>query len=88
MEIIVPEDYMGDIMGDINKKRGKILGMEPIKDKQKIIAEAPLVEMAKYATELRSMTQARGEFTMEFTRYEEVPAQLSEKIIESAQEEE
>lgn len=88
VEIIVPEDYMGDIMGDINKKRGKILGMEPIKDKQKIIAEAPLVEMAKYATELRSMTQARGEFTMEFTRYEEVPAQLSEKIIESAQEEE
>ncbi len=88
VEIVVPEDYMGDIMGDINKKRGKILGMEPIKGKQKIIAEAPLVEMAKYATELRSMTQARGEFMMEFTRYEEVPAQFSEKIIESAQEEE
>jgi elongation factor G len=87
IEIIVPEDYMGDIMGDINKKRGKILGMEPLKGKQKIIAEAPLAEMSKYATELRSMTQARGDFMMEFARYEEVPGQLSEKIIESSQKE-
>ncbi len=84
IEIMVPEEYMGDIMGDLNKKRGRILGMEPMDGQQKILAEAPLVELSKYATELRSMTQARGEFTMEFARYEEVPSVLSEKIIEEA----
>lgn len=87
VEIIVPESYMGDIMGDIHKKRGRVLGMEPLNRKQKIIAEVPLAEMAKYATELRSMTQARGEFTMEFTRYEEVPSHLSGKIIEEIKKE-
>lgn len=87
VEICIPNEYMGDIMGDINKKRGRILGMEPMNGKQKIIAEVPLVELSKYATELRSITQARGEFTMEFSRYEEVPEQLSLKIIENAQKE-
>ncbi|QXM07272.1 elongation factor G [Crassaminicella indica] len=83
VEIIIPEDYMGDIMGDMNKRRGRILGMEPIGDgNQKVIAEAPQAELFKYATDLRSMTQARGSFTMEFARYEEVPAHLSPKIIE------
>ncbi|MFZ7133002.1 MAG: elongation factor G [Eubacteriales bacterium] len=82
VEIVVPEEYMGDVMGDLNKKRGRILGMEPVKgNKQKIIAEAPLAEMFKYATELRSMTQARGEFIMDFVRYDEVPAMISEKVI-------
>ncbi|MCT4618532.1 MAG: elongation factor G [Marinisporobacter sp.] len=84
VEIIIPEDYMGDIMGDMNKRRGRILGMEPTGDrKQKVIAEAPQAELFKYATDLRSMTQARGSFTMEFTRYEEVPAHMSPKIIEA-----
>lgn len=87
VEITVPESYMGDIMGDLNKKRGRVLGMEPLNGKQKIIAEAPLAEMAKYATELRSMTQARGEFTMKFARYEEVPSYLSGKIIEDTKKE-
>ncbi len=82
IEITVPEYYTGDILGDINKKRGHIIGMEPGKeDKQKIIAEVPLSEMSKYATELRSMTQAKGEFSMEYIRYEEVPTAISEKIL-------
>ncbi|WP_129599899.1 elongation factor G [Anaerophilus nitritogenes] len=84
VEIIVPEDYMGDIMGDMNKRRGRILGMEPLEDgSQKVIAEAPQAELFKYAIDLRSMTQARGSFTMEFTRYDEVPGQLTPKIIEA-----
>ncbi|MBF7096419.1 elongation factor G [Alkalibacter mobilis] len=88
VEITVPDDYMGDIMGDLNKKRGRILGMEPTENgKQKIIAEAPYAEMFKYATELRSMTHARGDFSMEFTRYEELPTQFADKVIEKAHEE-
>ncbi|QSX07913.1 elongation factor G [Alkalibacter rhizosphaerae] len=88
VEIVVPEDYMGDIMGDLNKKRGRILGMEPMEGgKQKILAEAPFAEMFKYATELRSMTQARGDFSMEFARYEELPGSLAEKVIAKAEEE-
>lgn len=84
VEVLVPDEYMGDIIGDLNKKRGRILGMEPCGKQQKVSAEAPLAEMFKYATDLRSMTQARGSFTMEFERYEEVPAQAAQKIIEAA----
>ncbi|HHY91460.1 MAG TPA: elongation factor G, partial [Clostridiales bacterium] len=82
VEVVVPEEYMGDVMGDMNKRRGRILGMEPIGDgNQKVVAEVPQAEMFKYAIDLRSMTQARGSFTMRFERYEEVPQHLSEKII-------
>ena len=82
IEIRVPDEYMGDIMGDMNKRRGKILGMEPqAGGGQKVLAEAPQAEMFKYAITLRSMTQARGSFTMNFARYDEVPAHLAEKII-------
>jgi len=82
IEVLVPDEYMGDIMGDMNKRRGKILGMEPqVGGGQKVIAEAPQAEMFKYAINLRSMTQARGSFTMHFERYEEVPMHLAEKII-------
>lgn len=82
VEIIVPDEYMGDIMGDMNKRRGKILGSEPLTGGgQKVIAEAPQVELFDYAITVRSMTQARGEFTMTFERYEPVPAHLAEKII-------
>ena len=85
VSVIVPEEYMGDVMGDLNKRRGKILGMEPQpKGMQLVIAEAPQSEMFKYATDLRSMTQARGSFTMEFTRYEEVPQIISEKVVDAA----
>ena len=82
LEIIVPDDYVGDVMGDMNKRRGKILGMEPVAGGgQKLIAEAPQAELFDYAIVLRSMTQARGSFTMAFERYEEVPAQIAQKII-------
>ncbi len=84
VEVLVPDEYMGDIIGDLNKKRGRILGMEPSGKQQKVTAEAPLAEMFKYATDLRSMTQARGNFTMSFVRYEEVPAQAAQKIIEAS----
>ncbi|MCK9217419.1 MAG: elongation factor G [Firmicutes bacterium] len=83
IEVTVPDQYMGDVIGDLNKKRGRVLGMEPSGKYQKVTAEAPLAELFKYATDLRSMTQARGEFTMEFVRYEEVPAQIAQKVIEA-----
>ena len=84
LEIFVPDDYMGDVMGDMNKRRGKILGMEPLADGgQKLLAEAPQAELFDYAIGLRAMTQARGSFTMKFEKYEEVPAHLSSKIIEA-----
>ena len=82
VEIFVPDEYMGDIIGDINKRRGRVLGMEQDGNLQKVNAEVPLVEMFKYATDLRSMTQARGSFTSEFERYEEVPESEVKKIIE------
>lgn len=88
IEVNVPEDYMGDVMGDMNKRRGRILGMEPQNDgTQLIIAEAPHAELFEYAIDLRSMTQARGNFKMSFARYEEVPQMIAEKIIEQSKEE-
>ena len=83
VEVSVPDEYMGDIMGDMNKRRGRILGMEQVDGKQLIVAEVPQAEMFKYATDLRSMTQARGFFKMTFERYEEVPAMIAAKIIEA-----
>ncbi len=89
VEIIVPQDYTGDVMGDMNKRRGAILGMEPMHGGlQKLIAEAPQVELFSYANDLRAMTQARGSFTLRFERYSEVPGQLAQKIIEAHKEEE
>ncbi len=83
-KITVPDNYMGDILGDMNKRRGRILGMEMVDGLQEISAEAPLVEMLKYATDLRSMTQGRGKFSQEFLCYEEVPFSAQEKIIADA----
>ena len=75
---------MGDIMGDINRRRGRILGMHPYEEGQMVEAEVPQSEMVKYATDLRSMTQARGSFEIAFARYEEMPAQMAAKITEQA----
>ena len=83
-KITAPDTYTGDILGDMNKRRGRILGMETVNGLQEISAEAPLVEMLKYAIDLRSMTQGRGKFSAQFLRYEEVPFSAQEKIIESA----
>lgn len=80
----VPKDYMGDIIGDLNKRRGRILGMGSGEGKdQAVTAEAPLSELFRYATDLRSMTQARGFFEMEFARYEDVPPNVAAKVIEA-----
>ena len=82
VEITVPDEYMGDVIGDMNKRRGKILGMEPLQNGgQKVVAEAPQAELFDYALGLRSMTQGRGVFEMKFERYEELPKLLAEKII-------
>jgi elongation factor G len=85
--IWVPNDNVGDIMGDLSRRRGRMLGMTPSNGGTEIVAEAPLSEMFKYATDLRSMTQARGSFRSEFTRYEDVPADQAKKIIEQAKRE-
>ena len=81
VKITVDESYMGDVIGDLNKRRGRVLGMTHQNKKQIIEAEVPAAEMFTYATDLRSMTQARGSFTMSFLRYEEVPRDVQEKII-------
>lgn len=87
IEVIIPEEYMGDVMGDLNKRRGKVLGVEILEDgNQKVVGEAPHSELFEYAIDLRSMTQARGEFVMEFDRYEEIPSVIAQKIIEDAKE--
>ena len=88
VEVDVPDQYMGDVIGDMNKRRGRIMGMDKVGELQRVTAEAPLSEMFKYATDLRSMTQARGSFTMQFERYEEVPATDAKKIIETCKQEE
>lgn len=82
--VTIPDEYMGDIIGDLNRRRGRILGMNPIDGMQEVTAEVPQSELFKYATDLRSMTQARGTFRQTFERYEEVPAQMAGKIIEQA----
>ncbi len=82
--ILVPQDYVGDIMSDMSRRRGRVIGTNPVDEGTEVIAEAPASEMVKYATDLRSMTQGRGTFTMEFVRYEDVPANIVQKIIEQA----
>src|SRR5271163_3188197 len=81
VEVVVPEEYMGDVIGDINSRRGRIEGMELRGTTQIIKSMVPLSEMFGYATDVRSRTQGRGSFTMHFGRYEEVPAALAEEII-------
>jgi elongation factor G len=80
VEVTVPEEYMGDVMGDINSRRGRIEGMEPNNGVQVIRSMVPLAEMFGYATELRSRTQGRGVFSMEFSHYEPVPKSIAEQI--------
>ena len=81
-EVIVPDSYTGEIIGDVNAKRGRILGMESAgPGKQRVRALVPQSEMTRYAIDLRSMTHGRGIFTMKFDHYEEVPSHLTEKII-------
>jgi len=89
IEVKVPDEYMGDVMGDISSKRGKISGMdsEGHGHFQVIKAKVPLAELHKYSTTLRSMTQGRGLFGQKFSHYEEVPFEMAQKIIEKAKKE-
>lgn len=88
LEVIVPESFMGDVIGDMNSRRGRILGMDPLGDgQQSIKALVPQAEIQKYAIDLRSLTQGRGTFSLKFFKYEEVPAQVAEPIIEAAKKE-
>jgi elongation factor G len=81
VEVVVPEEYMGDVMGDLNSRRGHILGMEPRAGAQVIRADVPLAQMFGYATDVRSMTQGRATYTMQFSHYAEVPPALAQEII-------
>jgi len=85
VEVVVPEEYMGDVIGDLNSRRGRIEGMELRGTTQIIKSSVPLSEMFGYATELRSRTQGRGSFTMHFGKYEEVPGSLAEEIVSKVQ---
>jgi len=88
MEITVPDDCMGDVIGDMNSRRGKVLGVEPQSGSQVISVQVPMAEVLKYAPDLRSMTSDRGLFTMEFSHYEEVPPHLTSKILAEVKKEE
>jgi elongation factor G len=81
VDVTVPEEYMGDVMGDLNSRRGQIQGMEARKGAQAIHAFVPLSEMFGYATDLRSKTQGRGNYTMTPAHYAEVPKSIMEKVI-------
>lgn len=85
VSVLIPEAYMGEIIGDLNRRRGRILGMEPSGTMQKVRAMVPLAEMFTYAIDLRSITQGRGSFSMEFDHYEEVPGHIAQTIIEKHQ---
>jgi len=82
VEVVTPEDYMGDVMGDLNRRRGLVQGMEDSASGKVINAEVPLSEMFGYSTDLRSATQGRATYTMEFLKYAEVPQAIADSIIE------
>ncbi|HTK23221.1 MAG TPA: elongation factor G [Gaiella sp.] len=86
VEVVTPEDYLGDVMGNLNARRGRVEHLEPLGNSQTIKASVPLSEMFGYATDLRSMTQGRATFTMQFDRYEDVPASIAETIVSSQSE--
>jgi len=83
VEVVTPEDYMGDVIGNINSRRGQIEGMEPRGNAQVIKARVPLAEMFGYATDVRTMSQGRATYTMQFLHYAEVPHSIAEKLTES-----
>ncbi|MDI6828202.1 MAG: elongation factor G, partial [Armatimonadota bacterium] len=88
VEVIIPEEYMGDVIGDLNGKRGRIVGMEPVPGgKQRVRAIVPQAEMLRYAIDLRSIARGRGTFKTELSHYEEVPAHIAQQIIEQRKKE-
>ncbi|MDQ4024210.1 MAG: elongation factor G, partial [Actinomycetota bacterium] len=85
VEVVTPEDYLGDVMGDLNSRRGRVEGLEPRGNAQAIRARVPLATMFGYATDLRSTTQGRATFTMQFDRYEEAPQSIAGEVVAAAQ---
>ena len=85
VSITVPDELVGDVMGDLNKRRGRILGMNPLDGgRQELVADIPLASLIGYSTDLRSMTGGSGEFSYEFSRYEQMPADAQEKVLKEA----
>ena len=85
LKVTVPDNYMGDVIGDLNKRRGRVMGMDPTDDGSQVItAEVPMAEMMTYAIDLRAMTQSRGSFVFHFVRYEDCPPAAQEKAIAAA----
>ena len=84
VEVVTPEEYMGDVMGDLNRRRGVVQGMEDGPAGKLIHAEVPLAEMFGYATDLRSATQGRASYSMEFAKYSEAPATVADEVIKKA----
>jgi elongation factor G len=84
VEVVTPDEYMGDVIGDLNGRRGKITNLEPRAGARAINAYVPLAEMFGYATQLRSMTQGRATYTMQFDHYDEVPRNIADEIISRA----
>lgn len=88
LKVLVPDEMLGDVIGDINKRRGRIIGMNPVANKmQEVIGEVPIAEMSDFSTAMRSITQGTATFSIEFARYEDVPAQLAQNIIAEANKE-
>jgi elongation factor G len=81
VEVVTPEEYLGDVMGNLNSRRGRVEHLEPRGNAQAIKAKVPLSEMFGYATDLRSMTQGRATFTMQFDRYEDVPQGIAAELV-------
>ena len=81
VEVTTPEDYLGDVIGNLNSRRGRIESMSPVGNAQVVKATVPLSEMFGYATDLRSMSQGRADFHMEFGRYEDVPKSIADEIV-------
>jgi elongation factor G len=84
VEVVTPEDYFGDIVGDLNRRRGQILSMEDSPSGKVVTAEVPLAEMFQYSTSMRSMSQGRANYTMEFGKYSEVPSHVAEALMKKA----
>jgi elongation factor G len=85
LDVSVPDDFMGAVIGDLNSRRGKVMGMDPQGTVQIVKAQIPLAEILTYAPDLRSMTEGRASFTTAFSHYEEVPSHLAEKVVEESQ---
>jgi elongation factor G len=83
VEVVTPEDYLGDVMGNLNSRRGRVEHLEPVGNAQQIKAMVPLAEMFGYATDVRSMTQGRATFTMQFDHYEEVPQSIASELVDA-----